>query len=86
MIPKTFEQDFENFCSMRLRAMFEDEVNHKTYQEKSAAFYQVRDQMEEQLFPAVLPFLDELEKLQVETFTYIYSVAFKEGLQFSQNK
>lgn len=58
----------------------------KHTKKKSAAFYQVRDQMEEQLFPAVLPFLDELEKFQVEAFAYIYSVAFREGLQFSQNK
>ncbi|ECL0264395.1 hypothetical protein FKC55_00730 [Listeria monocytogenes] len=86
MNAQTLTEDFDQFCLMRVQAIFEADTNHENFQKRSNHFYQVRDQLELLRQPEILTYLDALEKYQVEALLYIYSVAFKEGLQFLQNK
>ncbi|EPG0908951.1 hypothetical protein [Listeria monocytogenes] len=82
----TIEQDFDQFCLARIEGICEADSNHEAFQEKSKCYYQLRDQLEELWNPEIIAYLDALEKYQVEAFLYIYRTAFKEGLQFLQNK
>ncbi|WP_260490166.1 hypothetical protein [Listeria booriae] len=82
----TIEQDFDQFCLARIENICEGGSDHAGFQEKSIYYYQLRDQLEELWNPEIIAYLDALEKYQVEAFLYIYRTAFKEGLQFLQNK
>ncbi|HAC0982369.1 hypothetical protein [Listeria booriae] len=82
----TIEQDFNQFCFMRIEAICEADANHEEFQANSKHYYQLRDQLEALWQPEILTYLDALEKYQVEAFLYIYKTAFKEGVQFIKNK
>ncbi|EAC3819515.1 hypothetical protein HCA78_01835 [Listeria booriae] len=86
MSQNTLEQDFNQFCFMRIEAICEADASHEAFQAKSKLYYQLRDQLEALWQPEILTYLDALEKYQVEAFLYIYQVAFKEGLHFIQTK
>ncbi|EOD5839641.1 hypothetical protein ACJYHU_001682 [Listeria monocytogenes] len=86
MHPQSFAEDFDQFCLMRIQAIFESDKSHEEFQKSSNYYYQLYEQLERLNQLEIRMYLTALEKYQVEAFQYIYSVAFKEGLQFSQHE